>query len=476
MTSRYLKLVLILSAFCIVAGEVAAQEPEPPVQTQSPKPAGRGVPSLDPNVQDQNAQQDWKPDTSPATGLQAPTIGNPELRHSYFVPGFQYTGSGQNQQLSASSPGGWYSTHFLGANLSFLQQWSRSQLAINYSGGGFFTSSPGQDNGSYHQLAFAQSFAWRRWQLQILDQFSYLPESQFGFGGGTGLSVPGISGSLSPSTPPIVPAVTPNQTNFGAIGPQYNNSVVSQITYQTSPRGSITVGGSYGISRFTDAGNIESNTYVGNAGYNYALTKADTIGVFYRFSSYHFLSGFPAVGDQLASFVYERKVTRRLALQLEGGPDITDRKNLLGVQVRSVSGSGGANLRYAFQNGSLSGSYSHGVSSGGGLLSGSTTDQVNASANKSIGRAWSVQANAGFARNRTLPDSGAAQSLGFNSIFAGGGISRPIGRNVDFSLAYQARIQQTSTSACTGASCSSSYTQSSIFLNLQWHSRPFVLR
>ncbi|PYX60071.1 MAG: hypothetical protein DMG76_03705, partial [Acidobacteria bacterium] len=185
------------------------------------------------------------------------------------------------------------------------------------------------------------------------------PESQFGFGGGTGLSVPGISGSLSPSTPPIVPAVTPNQTNFGAIGPQYNNSVVSQITYQTSPRGSITVGGSYGISRSTDAGNIESNTYVGNAGYNYALTKADTIGVFYRFSSYHFLSGFPAVGDQLASFVYERKVTRRLALQLEGGPDITDRKNLLGVQVRSVSGSGGANLRYAFQNGSLSGSYSH---------------------------------------------------------------------------------------------------------------------
>src|SRR5260221_6569821 len=244
MTPRYLNLILILCAYCVVGGDVAAQEPEPPVQTPSPKPAGRGVPSLDPNAQDQNAQQDWKPDTSPATGLQAPTIGNPELRHSYFVPGFQYTGSGQNQQLSPSSPGGWYSTHFLGANLSFLQQWSRSQLAINYSGGGFFTSSPGQDNGSYHQLAFAQSFAWRRWQLQILDQFSYLPESQFGFGGGTRLSVPRICGSLCPSTPPIVPAVTPNHTHIGAIGAQYNNSVVSQITCQTSPHDALTVIGS----------------------------------------------------------------------------------------------------------------------------------------------------------------------------------------------------------------------------------------
>src|SRR5882672_4625234 len=281
MIASFPKLLVAALALCGAAAILSAQEPDsPPPQTPSPdatptktpKPAGRGVPSLDPrDAQDQSPDKDWQPDTMPITGLQAPTVGNQDLRHSYIVPGFQYSSTIQNQQLgatSSSSSGGWYANHFLGANLSLVQQWVRSQLTINYSGGGFLTSESGQSNGWYQQLAFAQTFNWRRWQMQILDQFSYLPESQFGFGGGTGLSLPGISGPLGPSTPPIGGSVSPNQNNFAAVGPQYNNSTVAQLTYQTSPRSSITVGGSYGLSRYTEAGNVNSNTYVGNLGYN----------------------------------------------------------------------------------------------------------------------------------------------------------------------------------------------------------------
>jgi hypothetical protein len=488
MIASFPKLLVAAIAFCCAAAILSAQEPDsPPPQTptpdatdtRTPKPAGRGVPSLNPNdAQDQNPDKDWKPDTMPITGLQAPTVGYQDLRHSYFVPGFQYTSTIQNQQLGATSatPGGWYANHFLGANVSLVQQWVRSQLTINYSGGGFFTSDPGQNNGWYQQLALAQTFNWRRWQMQILDQFSYLPESQFGFGGGTGLSLPGISGPLGPSTPPITGSVSPNQNNFAAIGPQYNNSVVAQITYQTSPRSSVTVGGSYGLSRYTEAGNVDSDTYVGNIGYNYQLTKEDSIGVFYRFSAYHFDTSSRPVGDHVVSFVYGRKITRRLALQLEVGPDITNYYDSLGVQQQSISGSGGANLRYSFRRGDVSAAYSHGVSSGGGLLTGSITDEVTFNVSKSIGRVWSIQGNAGFSRNHPISDTSASQTTAFNSIFAGGGINRAIGRDTNFSLAYQARIQQQDLSNCSGAGCSSSYTQSSIVVNLQWHTRPFVLR
>ncbi len=194
MIASFPKLFVAAVALFGAATILSAQEPDsPPPQTPAPdttgnpKPAGRGVPSLEPNdTQDQNPDKDWKPDTMPITGLQSPTVGNQDLRHSYIVPGFQYTSTIQNQQLGAttSSSGGWYGNHFLGANVSLVQQWVRSQLTINYSGGGFFTSDPGQDNGWYQQLALAQSFNWRRWQMQILDQFSYLPQSQFGFGGG----------------------------------------------------------------------------------------------------------------------------------------------------------------------------------------------------------------------------------------------------------------------------------------------------
>ncbi len=123
----------------------------------------------------------------------------------------------------------------------------------------------------------------------------------------------------------------------------------------------------------------------------------------------------------------------------------------------------------------MSAAYSHGVSSGGGLLTGSITDQVTFNASKSLGRSWSLQANAGFSRNHPLSNTGTSQTTAFDSIFAGGGISRAIGRNTNFSLAYQARIQQQDLSNCSGAGCSSSYTQSSIVINLQWHTRPFVL-
>ena len=42
----------------------------------------------------------------------------------------------------------------------------------------------------------SQTFQWNRWAVQILDQFSYLPQSDFGFGGGTNLGFPGVGGSI----------------------------------------------------------------------------------------------------------------------------------------------------------------------------------------------------------------------------------------------------------------------------------------
>ena len=37
-----------------------------------------------------------------------------------------------------------------------------------------------------------QAFDWRRWQLPFFDDFAYLPTSQFGFGGLSGIGAPGL--------------------------------------------------------------------------------------------------------------------------------------------------------------------------------------------------------------------------------------------------------------------------------------------
>jgi len=474
--NRSWKLALALLVALGLARNIWAQGPEP---TPPPKPAGRAVPVIGDATQDTNSEQEsaagWNSDTMPLTGLQSPTIGNPGFRHSYVVPGFQYGSTVQEIPNAGPQSGNWYANNYLGANLSLLQQRSHSQMTLNVSAGGFVTNQPGQKDGWYQQLAFNQNFSWRRWQMQFLDQFAYLPGTQFGFGAGTGLSSPGILGPLGPSVPGISGSVVPNQNNFASIGPQYSNSFVTQITYQTSPRGSFTVGGSDGLLRFTQSGNVDSDTYIGNVGYNYQLTKIDTIGLFYRFAAYHYDGNPQAIADHILNFVYGRKITRRLAFQITGGPDLTNYRVPLGNQKRTVSGSGGANLTYAFQNGSISANYFHGVSGGSGILVGSSTDNSTLTATRRLTRVWGVQSNFGVARNKALADAVGAQGSNYNSIFVGGGFNRPIGRELNLSFAYQAQIQQQNATICTGPACNTSYTQNIVTVNLQWHSRPFVL-
>src|SRR6202023_3805119 len=81
--------------------------------------------------------------------------------------------------------------------------------------------------------------------------------------------------------------------------------------------------GSYGLLRFVEPGNIDSNDTIFSAGYSYAVTKSDTVGLLYRFSDYRYLGDPQAIGDHVAQVAYGRKVTGRLALQLFIGPEIT---------------------------------------------------------------------------------------------------------------------------------------------------------
>jgi hypothetical protein len=474
--SRGWRLLLAAIALFGITGGLRAQEPEPEAPAQ-PKPAGRGIPGMNDNpIEDQNQQQgNWNPDTMPLTGLQTPTVGNPEMKHSYMVPGLQFGSTIQNQPFGGGSSG-WYSDEYFGANLSWLQQWSRSQLALNYSGGGFVTSQTGQSDGWFQNVAFGQNFTLRRWQMQILDQFAYLPQTQFGFGGGTGLSLPGIGGGLGPSVPGIGGSVTPNQSIYSATGPRYSNSVVTQITYDISRRSSVTFGGSYGLLHFTQSGNVNTDSYIANAGYNYQITKDDSVGLSYRFTSYHYQGIDQAIGDHMFSVSYGRKIAKRLGLQIYGGPEITNYRIPINNQTQTIAGSGGASLSYAFQRGNLTAAYFHGVAAGGGVLIGSTIDQVTFSGVRRVTRLWSVQGNVGFAKNRPLASQTGVQGNDYDSIYVGGGVSRPFGKEILFSAAYTAQIEQINPTVCTGTGCNTNNTQNMISVSLQWHSMPIVLR
>src|SRR5258708_25778249 len=121
---RSWKIALLAAALLFAANALAAQEPDTPAE---PKPAGRGIPAINEGtLQDQDAARDqldkWNPDTMPVTGLQSPTLAHPEIRHSYWVPGFHYSSSIQDQPTGGANSGNWYAYNFFGANLSLSGQ------------------------------------------------------------------------------------------------------------------------------------------------------------------------------------------------------------------------------------------------------------------------------------------------------------------------------------------------------------------
>ena len=474
--------MLIIAAFLMVpvvfpaSLALRAQEPQSPPDSQPaptptpPKPAGFAVPALE------NAQTDTglQPDSAPLTGIQNPTLGTPELRHSYWVPGLQFSSNISSNGYGASTSKDWVANNYFIGNLSLLEAWSRSTLAVNYSGGGFVSTDSTQGGGAYHQLALVETIQLGRSQFQILDQFSYTPQSSFGFGGGTNLGIPGVGGSLGGTIPGLGGNYIPNQSVYG-VGPFYSNTGALQLTYSVSPRGSITLSGSYGLQSFTQSGNHDSNSTAASVGYNYLLTRSDTIGVTYQFNSNQF-PGLPqAYGSHTVSVAYGRKITGLVALRLFIGPQFTNYRVPIGGSSQNHGYSASANLTYGFRRGSLSVIYLHGLSGGSGVLIGSILDSVSASVSHSLGRVWTGTLNFGYSRNSPVGGTTATSQPGYTDWFTGANVSRPIGRDFNFALAYTATISNYGGTSCTGPGCNNSNTFSTVTVNFQWHPRPFVL-
>jgi hypothetical protein len=481
--SAFLVLVVSLSAAaCTFAQDPPTQEAPPqdnPSQQPAtqPKPAGR---DYQPIGDDQEGTSDsgsaLNPDTTALTGVLVPGVGSSEMRHSYWVPGIQYANEARSSALSPSTGSDWNSTSFVAGNLSLQARWSSSQLVVNYSGGGTFSTDNAQGNGYFHQLELAQVFSWRRWQWAFIDNFGYLPQSQFGFGAGSGLAVPGIGGSLGPSSPGLQPSYQPSQSIFTGVGSRYSNSITTQIVYLVSPRGSITLAGSYGILRFVEPGNIDSNDSIFSVGYNYALSKKDTIGVLYRFTEYRYLGNPQAIRVQTAQLAYGRKITGRLALQMFVGPQLTAARVQQAGFTDPIPVAGGANLTYALPRMSLSAEYNHQLSGGSGVLTGSTTDEIQARISRRLSRLWSGNISFGYARNTGLnSSSGSSTSPTFDSWFAGARLDRPLGRTASFSIGYTAYVQESNTASCSIGTCGS-HVQHEVSASFQWHTRPLVLR
>jgi hypothetical protein len=470
--------VSAIAALVLAVSSVQAQQNDAP-----PKAPVREFPPLisGPGSQDESmpvkSPSDLVPDDRPLTGIQQFTLGSEDFSHSYWVPGFQFAELAGSNNPGGTKPDQWGETSYFVGTMSMLKAWRHSRLMLNYTGGGALTNASGVPNSQYHQLGVTQQFQWARWQLLFLDQFSYLPTTAFGFGGATSLTTPGVGGSLGGNLPGLQPNMSPNQSLFNATGPQYNNSSSAQIAYTVSPRTSLTVAASFAIQRFAQSGNIESNDAILTAGYNYVLTRKDTLGIVYTYSALRFLGNPQAFNDHTPGIAYGRKITGRLGLQLFGGPEITIYRHPIGTTTNRVSGSGRATLVYQFPRTSVHLSYNHTLTNGSGVLAGADTDQVSVQLSRQMARRWQGNVDFGYARNGIIGNLAApGRSQIYNSWYGTAGINHLVGRTTNFNLGYTVQHQDSNQAFCATTACGTSFLQHQISLGIQWHSRPFVIR
>ena len=155
-----------------------------------------------------------------------------------------------------------------------------------------------------------------------------------------------------------------NVTAQGPIGRQksWSNTFTPAMTWQITPRSSLTVGAGYNAIRFPGNGTgLDSDTYSFQTAFGYAFTPRFTGTIGYNFTYLDLerqdnaTTHNPAVG-----FTYY--LTPTLVLAMSGGPAITD---IAGDT--TISPAGAASLTQIFRWGSVGVQYSRSVSAAGGF-------------------------------------------------------------------------------------------------------------
>ena len=416
------------------------------------------------------------PDTRSLTGAEDLSLGTMVPTHSYWQPRLALSATEDSNPLYSSGSTSWTTWSSLLGGVDIHHTSGMSDILVSYTGGGMFSNNGEAQNGVIQQLGFTDKISFRRSTFFLFEQLGYLPESSFGFAGTAGAGLPGASGSgLGNGFTPGQSILTPRTQNL-------TSSTALEYDTKLTPRTSLTFVGGYSLLHYFGNDLADYGGVNFQAGYNYQLTRKDTIAVSYLFNGIRYGNSNQSINASTIQGSYGRRVTGRLAFQIAAGPQIVSSSSpITSATSTEVSGTNSitslywslnSSLRYQLRRASLSANYSHGVTGGSGVLAGAETDIVTGSVNGQATRTFSLGWNAGYSRNKGFTLGTNAVSQTYSYWFTGVNVTHPIGRSLDVFANYQLQYQDTSTTACTGTGCSSNVIRNQIAFGVNLHKQP----
>ena len=457
------------------------------------------------STQDSSQQQTSPPTTPPApaygqpnaapidenpplSGLDQPALGPHSAPISYLQPGVTLSESADS---NINDTVGGSRLRSVSRGLGFLtlrRLWGNYNLSLDYAGGVGYYDAPNIGLKLLQGLDFDQKVSWKRGQLSVRDDFSYLPEGNFTASYGSlnsqqgaqqgGLLGGGIFGGAV----------------FGALGqvPRLMNVGAADITENLTPKSAITLVGGYGQVHFYGGNNLLTDTpFIGSyevsaqGGYDRVLTPHDQVALIYGYQGFRFTVAGTAFHTQVIQLAYGHRVSGRMDITVGAGPQIVNLSvcsvqfgvcqintqvadTRLGLAAR-------ATVRYHFPKTSFELTYRRVDTNGSGFFAGAETDIGRLEVSRPIDRHWSLFTDLGIARNSRLnPEiDGGVNANVYTFGFAGGGIHRMLGRHFHAFASYQFTELSFDSSLCANlAACSRASTRNLGTIGLDWIARP----
>ena len=370
--------------------------------------------------------------TPPGVGFSLPSVGgslNYGLSASeLFSTGFYNSGTS-------------YSTNLTG-DLGYVSKSQRHPFSAVYNGGVLIANS-NQPTTVYQGLSFSQVLSTQHWNIAVTDSVALLPQSPVG-----GLS--GIPGTGDLGVDPVTVGSTSGIGILTTYGPRISNVVSGTVSRQITGKVSAQVSGNYAIQRFIGDNSqsaYDNTTEGGAAGLSYQLTARDTLTGSYSYSKFTYPGDTYSFTAQTGSVAYSRQWSRRFVTYVYGGPQAISGSSTA-INGTSITAAAGASATYLSRTTAYSVGYSRGANNGSGVIPGSFSDSVSATAHRQLGRDWALSGAVGFSRTTSLPNFRLYQYDSKGVTFSGQG-SRRLGRNFSGFLSYTVEEQNLGNSGIT---------------------------
>jgi hypothetical protein len=450
------------------------QEQESPIPPTPPVPA-YGQPNAVPIEEN-----------PPISGLDEPAMGPHAAPVSYLQPGATLIESADSNVSNTLGGQSLRSISRALGSLTLRRLWSNYKLAVDYTGGVGYYDAPGLGFKAVQSLALDQKISWKRGQLSLRDDGSYLPEGNFAAGYGSTNAQEGASGILGEGIF--------GGTVFGALGqvPRLMNVGAADISENLSPKSALTLAGGYGLVHFYGSDPelngvpfLGSSEVTAQGGYDRVLSPHNQVALIYGYQGFRFSVTGTAFHTQVIQLAYGHRVSGRLDFTIGAGPQIVQLSvctvqsglcvyNTTVADVR-LGVAGQFKLRYKFPRTSLELTYRRMDTNGSGFFAGAQSDIARLQANRPLSRVWSGFVDLGYSKNsRINPEIGGGINANtYTYGFAGGGLHRMLGRNFHAFASYQFNELSFDRSFCTSAKGCSRISQRSIgTIGLDWTPRP----